>query len=50
VLMFGWMFSFTDLIAHKGAATVVPFPVVIAVIAGFGWWLSSHAMRRGWIA
>lgn len=49
IVQFGWLFVATDLIAVRGAANVVPFPVVIAAIAAFGVWLSSDARRRGWI-
>ena len=37
------------IIAVRGAAQVVPFPVFIAAVALFGVWLSGHARRRGWI-
>ncbi|WP_315760889.1 hypothetical protein [Sphingomonas sp. Y38-1Y] len=49
VVQFGWVFLATDLIAAKGAATVVPFPVVILAVTLFGLWLSTHAGRRGWL-
>ena len=49
IVMFGWMFLATDLIAHKGAANVVPFPVFIAAVAIFQLWLSRLAIARGWI-
>lgn len=50
VVQFGWLFLSTDLIAVRGAAQVVPFPVFIAAVAGYGVWLSGLAQRRGWIA
>lgn len=49
VVQFGYLFLATDLIAAKGAATTVPFPLVIASIAAAGAWLSRRAIRRGWI-
>lgn len=48
VVMFGYTFAATNLIAHKGAGTVA-FPVVIAAIGAFEIWLASLAARRGWI-
>lgn len=49
VVMFGYAFLFTDLIAHKGAAQVVPFPVVIAGVTVGAIALARLAGRRGWI-
>lgn len=49
MVQFGWLFLATDIIAVRGAAQVVPFPVFIAAIALFGVWLAGHARRRGWI-
>lgn len=49
VVQFGWLFVATDLIAVRGAAQVVPFPVFILAVAIYGIWLSVHARRRGWI-
>lgn len=49
VIQFGWLFTTTDIIAHRGAATVVPFPLLIAGIAAASLWLSRHARARGWI-
>ncbi|MCU6454725.1 hypothetical protein LPN01_11620 [Sphingomonas sp. A2-49] len=50
IVQFGWLFAATDLIAVRGAAQVVPFPVFIAAVAAFGVWLAQRARRRGWIA
>ena len=50
VVQFGWLFLATDIIAVRGAAMVVPFPVFIAAVAAYGVWLSGLARRRGWIA
>ena len=49
IIQFGWLFATTDIVAHKGAATVLPFPVLIVAIAAFGAWLAGRAIRRGWI-
>lgn len=48
VAMFGWIFVMTDLIAHKGPAAALSFPLVITAIAIFSIWLAGHARRRGW--
>lgn len=49
VAQFGWLFASTDIIAAKGAAMVVPFPVFIVAVAAFSVWLAGHAKRKGWI-
>lgn len=49
VIQFGWLFAATDIVAHKGAGTVLPFPILIVAIAAFGVWLSGKARRRRWI-
>lgn len=49
IVMFGYVFLATDMIARKGAATTVPFPVFIVVIAALQLWLSRRAAARGWI-
>lgn len=49
VVQFGWVFASTDLVAAKGAATVVPFPLVIVAVTLFGVWLSTRGIRRGWL-
>jgi hypothetical protein len=49
VIQFGWVFLATDLIAAKGAAQVVPFPVVILAASLFQLWLATRASRRGWL-
>lgn len=49
VVMFGWMFVATDIVAHKGLLTAAGFPVVIALLAVAEIWLANHARRRGWI-
>lgn len=48
-IQFGWVFAATDLIAVKGAVTVVPFPLVIFAIALFQLAIARHADARGWL-
>lgn len=49
VIQFGWVFLGTELIAVKGAAATMPFPMVIMVVCVFQLWLARFALRRGWI-
>ena len=49
VVMFGWMFLATDIIAVKGIPLATGFPVVIFAIGVFQLWLAGMAVRRGWI-
>jgi hypothetical protein len=49
IVQFGWVFAATDLIAHKGAAATVPFPLFIIAVAAFQLWLARYARQRGWI-
>ncbi|MCW3836279.1 hypothetical protein ACFQ1E_11370 [Sphingomonas canadensis] len=49
VIQFGYVLLGTGLIAHKGAMTVVPLPLVIVAVAGFQLWLARRAAARGWI-
>jgi hypothetical protein len=49
IVQFGWTFAMTDLLALKGAAATVPFPLFIGAAAVFQVWLSTRARRRGWI-
>ncbi|WP_445193082.1 hypothetical protein ACT009_04010 [Sphingomonas sp. Tas61C01] len=49
VVQFGWLFATTDIVAVRGAAQVVPFPILIVAIGAGALWLSRHARRRGWI-
>lgn len=48
-IQFGWVFAATDLIGQKGAAQVVPFPIVIAAIGVIQLWLATRGARRGWL-
>lgn len=49
VIQFGYIFAATDIVAVKGAANVVPFPVLIAAVTATGLWLSIRGSRRGWL-
>jgi hypothetical protein len=49
VVMFGWMFLATDIIAAKGVWTTY-FPAAIALVGLFTWWFARMARARGWIA
>lgn len=49
ILMFGYAFIATDLIAHKGLAQVLPFPLIIALIGAFSIWLANVAAKKGWL-
>jgi hypothetical protein len=50
VIQFGFVFAGTDLLAHKGAAATVPFPLFIALMAGVQIFLAHTARQRGWVA
>jgi hypothetical protein len=49
VVMFGYAFAATDLIAHKGLGQVLPFPLFIAAVGAFSIWFAGFAARKGWI-
>lgn len=49
IAQFGYSLFATDLIAHKGAAMVLPVPVTIFLVALFSIWLAGLAGRRGWL-
>lgn len=49
VIQFGYVFLATDLIAVKGAAATVPFPLFIFVMALVQLWFTRAAMRRSWL-
>ncbi|UZK66132.1 hypothetical protein [Sphingomonas sp. M1-B02] len=49
VVQFGYVFLGTDMLARKGAAITVPFPLFIAAVAAAQVWLADLAQRRGWI-
>ena len=49
ILMFGYAFVATDLIAHKGLGPVLPFPLFIAAVGAFSIWFAGYAAKRGWL-
>ena len=49
IVMFGYAFVATDLIAHKGLATVLPFPLLIAVVGALSIWLAQFAAGKDWL-
>jgi hypothetical protein len=49
IVMFGYAFAATDLIAHKGLGQVLPFPLFIAAVAAFSIWFANFSTRKGWI-
>lgn len=48
MVMFGYAFLATDLIAHKGLGQMLPFPLLIAAVGAFSVWLAGHAASNGW--
>lgn len=50
VIQFGYVFIATDMLALKGAAATVPFPLFIVAVALFQIWYVGQARARGWIA
>ena len=49
VVQFGYVFVGTDLLAHKGAAVTVPFPLFIALMGCVQIVVARIALRRGWV-
>lgn len=49
IVMFGYAFAATDLIAHKGLGNVLPFPLVIAAIGALSIWFTRFAASKDWI-
>lgn len=49
IVQFAWVFGATDLIAVKGAAATVPFPIFIIAVAVVQLWLARTAAGRGWL-
>jgi hypothetical protein len=47
VVQFGYVFLATDLVAHKGAATTMPFPAFIALMGAVQIVVARTAARRG---
>lgn len=50
VIMFGYIFAATDLIAVKGFTRAAGFPILIAAIAAFQIWLAALARGRRWLS
>lgn len=49
VIQFGYLFATTDIIAHKGAGTVLPFPILILAIGVFSIWFAGLARKREYL-
>jgi len=49
IVMFGYAFVATDLIAHKGLGQVLPFPLFIAAVGALAIWFARFAARKGWV-
>jgi len=49
LVMFGYAFVATDLIAHKGLGQVLPFPLFIAAVGALSIWFAGFAARKGWL-
>lgn len=49
VVQFAYTFLGTDLLALKGAAATVPFPLFIIAMAVFQLWYAGRAQVRGWL-
>jgi hypothetical protein len=49
VIQFGYVFVGTDLLAHKGEAATVPFPMFIALMGCVQIVLARFAAKRGWV-
>ncbi len=49
IVMFGYAFVATDLIAHKGLGQVLPFPLFIAAVGALAIWFAGFAARKGWV-
>ncbi len=46
IVMFGYAFAATDLIAHKGLGRVLPFPLLVAAVGAFSIWFAESRWRR----
>lgn len=49
VVQFGYAFAATDMVAVKGAAATLPFPIFIIAVAVFSVWFAGFAKGRGWL-
>ena len=50
VIQFGYVFAGTDLLAHKGAAATVPFPLFITLMGVVQIVFARMAARRDWVS
>ncbi|MBX3175382.1 MAG: hypothetical protein KF709_13285 [Gemmatimonadaceae bacterium] len=50
VVQFGTILFVLDAIALLGAATAVPFPLVICVLGAASLWYGMRAQARGWLS
>ena len=48
VVQFGYLFVASDIIAVKGAGSVLPFPIFIVAVAAASTWFAVYAYRQGW--
>ena len=49
IVVFGYLFVATDVIAVKPAGEVLTMPIVVTLIAIFSIWFAGYAVRRGWV-
>lgn len=49
VVMFGYIFAVTDLIAVKGLGVAAGFPLIVLLIGACEIWFATRARRRAWI-
>jgi hypothetical protein len=50
LVQFGYVFFATDLMAHKGAAATLPFPLFIIAMGVVQLWVAGYAKRVGWVS
>src|SRR3546814_15904207 len=50
IVTFGYLFLATDVIAVKGAAATLQFPILLALIAIFAVWFQAYPERTGWLS
>lgn len=48
VVQFGYLFATTDIVAHKGFAVTVPFPLFIVAVGAAAWRFARYTQGRGW--
>lgn len=49
IVQFGYLFTTTDIVAHKGAGMVLPFPILIIAISIFSVWFAGLAKKREYL-